>query len=70
MSDYKPLIPQVFEEIGKLSSSGRCGNPEEVAQIVCFLASDAAPYINGENIHISGTDAITTSLATAFDKPE
>ena len=33
---------------------GRLGVPEEIAELVRFLASDAAGYITGETIHING----------------
>jgi NAD(P)-dependent dehydrogenase (short-subunit alcohol dehydrogenase family) len=32
----------------------RTGTPEEVAATVCFLASDAASFINGEQITVNG----------------
>ena len=32
----------------------RLGEPEEVAELVGFLASNKAGYINGETIHING----------------
>lgn len=32
----------------------RLGAPEDIANAVCFLASDAAGYITGETIHING----------------
>ena len=34
--------------------AGRLGKPEEVADVVKFLASDSAAYITGENIHVNG----------------
>ena len=33
---------------------GRVGTPQEVAQVICFLASDAASYLAGETIEING----------------
>lgn len=34
--------------------AGRLGDPSEIAETVKFLASDAAAYITGENIHVNG----------------
>jgi NAD(P)-dependent dehydrogenase (short-subunit alcohol dehydrogenase family) len=32
----------------------RLGTPEDIAQVVAFLLSDAANYINGQVIHVDG----------------
>ncbi len=42
------------EELKKGISLGRFGEPEEVAELVAFLASDSAAYITGETIAITG----------------
>lgn len=33
---------------------GKLGEPEDVANVVCFLASDEAKYITGQTIHVDG----------------
>jgi 3-oxoacyl-[acyl-carrier protein] reductase len=33
---------------------GRLGQPQDVADLVCFLASDAAGYITGQTLTVDG----------------
>ena len=33
---------------------GRAGQPEDVADVVCFLASPAARYLTGQSINVDG----------------
>ncbi|HET8654962.1 MAG TPA: 3-oxoacyl-ACP reductase family protein [Longimicrobiaceae bacterium] len=46
--------PQVRAAVAMKSSVGREGTPEDVANTVAFLASDAAAYITGESVEING----------------
>jgi len=41
-------------KIGQLNPTKRAGQPEEVAPLVVFLASDEATYINGQAIPVCG----------------
>ncbi|MFT8642698.1 MAG: SDR family oxidoreductase, partial [Acetobacter orientalis] len=42
------------EQIAALVPAKRAGQPEEVADLVAFLASGQAGYINGQTIGING----------------
>lgn len=46
----------VFDDklIKDMVPAKRAGKPEEVAELVAFLASDAAAYITGQTISING----------------
>lgn len=33
---------------------GRVGQPEEIASVIAFLASDRASYVTGETVHVNG----------------
>jgi 3alpha(or 20beta)-hydroxysteroid dehydrogenase len=46
--------PEVLAHYEAMIPLGRIGKPEEVAQLVVFLASDASSYINGAEILIDG----------------
>lgn len=46
--------PEEIREAEKTIPMGRLGTPEEVAQLVLFLVSDASSYINGATIDING----------------
>lgn len=41
---------------------GRLGDPEEVAELCLFLASDRASYVTGEDVRIDGGVGITAGL--------
>ena len=43
-----------YYEETDMSFMGRTGSPKENAELICFLASDKASYISGQNIQIDG----------------
>jgi len=51
---YKDVNPKINEQIIKEIPLGHPGKPEDVAETALFLASDAAKYISGECISVSG----------------
>ncbi|MCX4649406.1 MULTISPECIES: SDR family NAD(P)-dependent oxidoreductase [unclassified Streptomyces] len=46
--------PQVEEKALAVQPLGRLGRPEDVAEVVCFLASDAAGYVTGADWAVDG----------------
>jgi 3-oxoacyl-[acyl-carrier protein] reductase len=46
--------PEQLERFAKLSVFGRLGQPPEIAEVVAFLASDAAGWVTGQNIRVNG----------------
>lgn len=58
------LPPEALEEAGNATVSrvplGRFGTSEEIAEVVAFLASNAAGYVTGENIVVGGGAGIST----------
>jgi NAD(P)-dependent dehydrogenase (short-subunit alcohol dehydrogenase family)/ribosome-associated toxin RatA of RatAB toxin-antitoxin module len=48
------LSPEQRKRYETLASLGRLGRPEEVADVVLFLASDLARYVSGVTINVDG----------------
>lgn len=46
--------PALYERILKGIPSGRMGRPEEIANVVLFLASDLASWVTGQTIAVDG----------------
>lgn len=51
METISDKIKQYYKELIPL---GRFGQPEEVAEVIAFLASDKSSYVNGTEIFVSG----------------
>lgn len=45
---------ELREDFNRHCATGRPGTGREVAEVVCFLASDRSGYINGQNIFVDG----------------
>jgi len=43
-----------LEDYNRYCTTGRPGTPEEVAELVAFVASDRASYINGQTLYVDG----------------
>ncbi|MEW2134156.1 glucose 1-dehydrogenase [Streptomyces sp. NPDC005435] len=46
--------PDVLDQLAATTAVGRVAQPEEIAELVGFLASDRAAYITGTTVHIDG----------------
>jgi NAD(P)-dependent dehydrogenase (short-subunit alcohol dehydrogenase family) len=47
-------VAEHYERTGKTVPLGRMGEAEEVANVIAFLASDAASYVTGVCINVDG----------------
>lgn len=45
---------EVIDRLASLSAFNRIGEPEDIAQVVVFLASDDAKWITAQNIGVNG----------------
>ena len=50
----KDLLSKNEDALKRSIPMGRVGSPDEIANVVSFLASDAAGYITGQTIHVNG----------------
>ncbi|KAH7007364.1 KR domain protein [Ilyonectria destructans] len=58
-----------MDEIARaLQPTGRCGKPEEVAELVCFLLSDRSAFMTGSIVAIDG-GITTTGYSSSNNTP-
>ena len=50
----KDVAPAALEQVKAMTPVGRLGTPEEVAEVIAFLASPRASYITGQVISVNG----------------
>lgn len=49
------VVPEhIKEKVTRICPLGRLGKPEEVAEVISFLASKKASYINGASVEVTG----------------
>lgn len=53
-ADRSVSIEQYLEESARAIPAGRLGRPEEIGDVVTFLASQQASYVNGVNLLVDG----------------
>ena len=58
LANFTTIIIIIFQEYldvnAKKSVLGRCGTPEDVANVVLFLASDEAAFVTGAHFVVDG----------------
>nr|WP_042191265.1 SDR family NAD(P)-dependent oxidoreductase [Kibdelosporangium sp. MJ126-NF4]CEL19955.1 3-oxoacyl-[acyl-carrier protein] reductase [Kibdelosporangium sp. MJ126-NF4]CTQ97179.1 3-oxoacyl-[acyl-carrier protein] reductase (EC 1.1.1.100) [Kibdelosporangium sp. MJ126-NF4] len=48
------LTPEIRERYSKLAALGRLGEPDDIASVVLFLASDLSRFVSGQTIVVDG----------------
>jgi len=54
LSEEHSLGPEGLEKAAKFIPMGRIGEPEDIADVILFLASDAARYLTGQIVVVDG----------------
>ena len=56
-------VPQEAQQrLAAANPTGRLGTPDDIAQVVAFLCSDASAYVNGQVLHVDGGHQIAGML--------
>lgn len=54
MSELLFRVPKLMDPFDAAIPAGRAGTAHDVAEVVCFLLSDAARYVTGHNLVVDG----------------
>lgn len=55
MTDILKTVPQdLLDKFAAMTMLGRLGQPEEIASVALFLASDESSYITGQTLNVNG----------------
>lgn len=68
MNHFAELPEQRQQQLLDLLTLRRWGKKEDIANLICFLASDLAAYITGTMIDISGGKLATQTPRLAYEK--
>jgi 3-oxoacyl-[acyl-carrier protein] reductase len=68
MNGFATMEPAAQDRLLDTLSLRRWGRAEEVADLVCFLASDAAAYITGTLVDVSGGKLATQLPQVAYER--
>jgi 3-oxoacyl-[acyl-carrier protein] reductase len=68
MNGFDTLAPAAQERLLDTLTLRRWGRAEEVADLLCFLASDAAAYITGALLDVSGGKLATQLPQVAYER--
>ena len=70
MNGFAEMPEAAQERLLDTLSLRRWGDPAEVAELICFLASDAAGYITGTLVDVSGGKLATQVPRKAYEFAE